>query len=130
LGKLSCDLGGKGKIFSKIVKATWAATKGPYALVYTNPGKSELLEKVRIKGIPHSNEPFLHSESNVVNIDHLEEEKRKEIIQFVDRPFDYRVPTDVIGKKFYMFVDSDGGASFTKHINIDLIQKIMQKEGM
>lgn len=51
IGQLSCDLSDGCEQFSKIVKAIWAAPKGPYSLVYLNPGENVYKEKIRAKGI-------------------------------------------------------------------------------
>jgi hypothetical protein len=51
IGQLSCDLGGKGIVFSKIVKAIFGASKGPYSIVYLNPMETILKEKIRAKGM-------------------------------------------------------------------------------
>ena len=53
IGQLGCDLfdAFTNQQFAKIIRGIWAAPKGPYSLVYVNPGQHIAKEKIRTKGM-------------------------------------------------------------------------------
>jgi hypothetical protein len=133
LGQMSCDLGGfKNNKFAKIVKAVWAAVKGPYSLVYVDPEKPDtIMEKVRVKGIPHrfSNFPHLEEVEWAPDSDTLD--KFNQTMKWVKQPMLYKVPPNIISQRFYVFIsrENPNDITFVKHINYNLIKKMMGKEG-
>ncbi|HKX21144.1 MAG TPA: hypothetical protein VJM74_05690, partial [Nitrososphaeraceae archaeon] len=134
LGQLSCDLHDHCDGFSKIVRAVWSATKGPYSVIYLNPGENKLLEKVRVKGIPHIAKPFLHSKKMEVNVSIRDKENLNHLIRWIESPFKFSVPSNLVKTRFYMFKDLTEGEGrirvvFEEHINADLIQKMMNRTG-
>lgn len=129
LGQLKCDLGPfRNNQFSKILKARWAAVKGPYSIVYLNPGESKLKEKIRVKGIRHRDKPFSHSKDLHVDLPRKDKQKMIEILNWIKDPFHYSLPQDLVKKLYYVYI-TRGSADFLKHLNWDFIKKIMESEG-
>ncbi len=135
IGQLGCDLHDPflNNQFSKIIRGVWAAPKGPYSLIYINPGEAIAKEKIRTKGIPHPEGPFIYEEEIKLNLSTKDLDKMLRAIQWIDRPDSYEVPTDLIGERFYMFKKKDAAnledIYFAKHLNFSLIKQMMQHEG-
>ena len=131
LGQIKCDLNENfthPRSFAKIVKGIWAATKGPYSLIYVLPEDSVLWEKVRVKGIPHPSHPFqyhdplrMHQTQSVLRLYPL-------IERWLQDPMRWDLPCGVIGKQFYYF-KTDEEKYFATHINFKIIEMMMNKEG-
>ena len=141
LGQMKCDLGDfTGGRFSKIVKAAWAAPKGPYSLVYVNPGESVLREKIRCKGIPHPKPPprdtFYYEAEIACEYDQKEEKLLRQVGEWIRQPDQVEVPSGVIGKKYFVFQpaateeDSEPKLVLARHLNIKMIEAMMAREGM
>lgn len=150
LGCLACDLDddfSKTGYPAKIVKFIAGAPKGPYSVVYTKQHpineNLKLMEKIRIKGIPHSSEAFSHIKS-FIYIDDYEDtmEKYERVLRFMKHPHLFQVPSDLIGNKIYYIdypkrreegdecdPDDDNDVhikrTFAKSINFELIEKII-----
>ncbi len=134
LGQLKCDLNSNFRSvndFAKIVKGIWAATKGPYSLVYLLPEpNSEVMEKVKMKGIPHSDKP--HPYFNNIKI--VPTAKEENIIATMDRwlkePTKYNLPGFVIGKQFFIYHNPKSEVMYAvTHVNFRVIRDIMNDEG-
>ncbi len=134
LGQLKCDLNGSFRTvndFAKIVRGIWAATKGPYSLVYLLPDEnSEVMEKVKMKGIPHTDkaQPYFS------NIKIVTTPKQDNIIESMNRwlkePTKYNLPGMVIGKQFYIYYSPSSENMYAvTHINFRVIQDIMKEDG-
>lgn len=146
LGQLSCDMHEwesekevKEAQFSKVVKGIWAAPKGPYSLVYVDPGQKKLMEKIRTKGIPHPMGPFVYRDDNEDKISLSTHKEIKHVINWIENPGQYIIPTQFIGKKFYLYApnreENEQGEKelkcyFAKHLNFTLIQQMMQRDGI
>lgn len=133
LGQMKCDLNdgfSDPRSFAKILRGCWAATKGPYSLQYVLPGEDVVREKVRVKGIPHPDAPFEAFAPLRIRLDTSRERLVERMKRWMEHPFEYELPCQVIGQRFYWFkslVDNDD--YFSAHINFDIIQRIMQKKG-
>ena len=134
LGQLKCDLHSKAshpEEFAKIVKGIWAATKGPYSVLYVLPNAQEkpLMEKVRVKGIPHVGEPFKHYDPIQMHMAEPRERFFAKIRRWVEAPTQWEMPAGVIGERFYhVLVHATGEHYFAKHMNYYIIEQIMQGE--
>lgn len=130
LGQIKCDLfkGFTGTNFAKIVKAIWGATKGPYSLVFMNPGDRTVYEKVKIKGIPHPDKTFKYWSNEQTMINDNEKEIFKCMQDYLDNPSTFLANPRVIGKRFYMF-KYDDRVMFSDHIDYCMIKKMLKKEG-
>ncbi len=134
LGQLKCDLNGKfsddTKEFAKIVSAVWAATKGPYSLAYVLPGQDTVMEKIKVKGIPHIDEPVKYYDPVQFELDADQEMLLKRVKRWLANPHTYQLPGAIIGQKFYLFQDSTKTLSYyAKNINQRMIKLIMKNEG-
>lgn len=150
IGKLSCDIDDsfmKHGNFAKVVRGIWGAPKGPYAIVsmkyHEGNKKGKLMEKIRLKGIPHTNMSFPHENKvfEVTNIDTLKEMEwhmnRIEMFLAGGDGFTFEPVTDMIKKKYYCIKEvldkeeqvKEGNVNeiryFTQFINFHLIQKIV-----
>lgn len=153
LGQLKCDLNDKGRTgeFAKIIRGIWAATKGPYSVLYVLPNdqKKPLMEKVRVKGIPHIGESFKHYDEIRVVLTQPKERLFQQIQQWLRDPEHWDIPMGVIGERFYMIRMLDPAQPpprdmspkqraaweiehsehyFAKHINYEIIEQIMDNE--
>lgn len=137
LGQMSCDLHEwegdeeiKEAAFSKIVKGIWAAPKGPYSLVYLDPGKNRLKEKIRTKGIPHPSGPFLYKERNEVTLDSAQYKELAHVLSWLHEPNLHTIPRNFIGKRFFVFTEQGKDeVSYAKHLTHGLIEKMMARTG-
>lgn len=131
LGQMKCDLSPTffNNQFAKILYAIFGATKGPYSIVYLNRGESKLMEVVKMKGVPHTSKPFSH-DLTFLNLDILPKEKERldDIMRWVEEPFKFSLPTDLVKQRFY-FYKTKGNVFFVKHINCTLIKQILLKAG-
>jgi hypothetical protein len=134
LGQLSCDLHEPNQRgFAKILRGVWAAKKGPYSLVYLGRDERKLKERVRVKGIPHTNEPFDHHEEIEIVYDKDNEEDLQRVfhlVSWVENPYQHNRPMDIVSERLYLYKSNDKEIIyFTKHINLRMIKMMMQKEG-
>jgi len=153
LGQFSCDLGDfKDQVFAKILVGIFAATKGPYSMCFICPkgsgvytdfnekrkkaGLSQvpdggMLEKVRVKGMPHINGPFPWGENIEVELDEMTARNYKRAKAWLDDPFGREIPSDLIGERIYMYRNLYGEEEriFAKHINYEIIRHVMERQG-
>jgi hypothetical protein len=136
LGQLSCDLVERPGAFAKIVRAAWAAPKGPYSLVYVEPtdiGGDMLKEKIRSKGIPMpsgSKGVYQYGERIESVWSEGELNSCDRMLQWIDRPDKHLCPSELIGRRLFLFRDfQEESVFFAKHFNIDIIEKAMNREG-
>lgn len=144
LGQIKCDLNEKftNNEFAKIIRGIWSATKGPYSLVYLLPDDNCPWEKVKMKGIPHSDAPFRHTDELKMKMDVKKSLLLERIKLWLSSPSTYELPAPVIGERFYLYqpaeedyvsLDEKGeaknGAYAAKHINFKMIEMMMKKEG-
>ncbi len=150
LGQMSCDIDSgfsKHSSFAKIVRGIWSAPKGPYSVVFMKYHnvleKGKLMEKIRLKGIPHTDEAVPH-----VNkcFEITSKTDLTEIEWLMNRVYLYFAPkedgielepiTDMIKKRYYCVIETlskedserEGVSEikmFTQFINFDLIRKIV-----
>jgi len=106
----------------------WAAPKGPYSLVYVEPGDDKLKEKIRTKGIPHPSGPFYYQESILAEYVSENFEKLAEIQAWLENPQAYTIPKNFISKRFYLY-ESEFESMLTTRINFELIRHMMAKQG-
>lgn len=141
LGQLSCDLHDweteedfEKLEFSKVIKAVWAGPKGPYSLVYVNPGEKVAKEKIRAKGIPHSKATFKYKEANKLEVEKggQEEMRLTHMMLWLKRPDLYNIPSYLIGKQYYIFtpkeVTKETPIYYAKRLSIQLIEQMMARE--
>lgn len=130
LGQIKCDLNGSfnGNQFAKIVRGVWAATKGPYSLVFLLPGDNVLKEKVKVKGIPHTNAIFKYHDDVQFQLLGKKKDVYEKMVQWLNDPSQYNLPAAVIGTRFYLF-KSPTETYFAKNINFKIIQMLMKNEG-
>jgi hypothetical protein len=134
LGQLKCDLNEdfneETMEWAKIMKGVWAATKGPYSLAYILPGEEIIMEKLKVKGIPHIDKPvpyfdpvkFELSETNAVLMERVK--------KWLDNPNTFQLPGAIIGQKFYLYQSADKLVSYyAKNINGEMIRQMMAQEG-
>lgn len=153
LGQFSCDLSSfENKVFAKILVGIFAATKGPYSLgficppndcIYNNLRKGQystnqqlvvdgcLLEKTRIKGMPHVNGPYLFGESIQLDMNGMNVGNYKRAKKWLKDPFNREIPSDLIGQRIYMYRNLQGKEEriFAKHINYEMIKHVMLRQG-
>lgn len=131
LGQIKCDLnpnfGNPGR-FAKIVRAIWGATKGPYSLVFVLPDDHILTEKVKMKGIPHTDKFFKHHDDERKILAEEEKDLFNRMDTWLIDPLKYKCPADVISKRFYLFKTKEQ-MYFAGHVNFKMIKKIMKREG-
>lgn len=130
LGQLKCDLNDKGRTgeFAKIVRGVWAATKGPYSVLYVLPNDQmkPLMEKVRVKGIPHVGESFQHYDPIQLVVEQPRERLFWKLKKWVEDPLRWELPAGVVAQRFYHVTRSDGSHYFAKHMNFNIICAIME----
>jgi hypothetical protein len=133
LGQIKCDLNKKfthPRSFAKIVKGIWAATKGPYSLVYVLPDSNILWEKVRVKGIPHASESFQYHDPLRMHQTQSKLRLYPLFKRWLNDPQRWDLPCGVIGQRFYYFKSLvDKEKYFAAHINHHIIELLMKKEG-
>lgn len=135
LGQLKCDLNDEWRSeedFAKIIKAAWAATKGPYALLYVLPDEQHkpLMEKGRSKGIPHDEHPHPHYDELRVMMSKERADLALAMRRWSRDPQCWDLPCGVVGERFYYYQSSDGTEEYyAKSINLTMIQKMMHKQG-
>lgn len=135
LGQLKCDLNDEWRDesdFAKIIKAAWAATKGPYALLYVLPNAQNrpLMEKGRSKGIPHDEHPHPHYDELRIVMDKKRQGLALAMRRWAEDPQCWDLPCGVVGERFYYYRSADEKEEYyAKSINLTMIQKMMQKEG-
>lgn len=133
LGQLSCDLGDfKNNKFAKIVKAIFAAPKGPYSIVYIE--NETLLEKTRVKGMPHTNLEFAYEEDIKRELNGLEENQLHRVLEWFKNPSTNPIPSDLIGNRIYCYHDLTNGEDksddyYARHINFNIIDQVLTREG-
>ncbi len=104
-------------------------------MVFVNPGKDVLLEKIRTKGIPHPSGPFPYQESIVSEVKEDTIAKLEEIQLWLENPQTYTIPKNFISKRLYVYEmfghDSydDGESTLTTRINFEMIQSMMARTG-
>lgn len=133
LGQLKCDLNEKSSFpgeFAKIIRGVWAATKGPYSLLYVLPNEQMLpvMEKVRVKGIPHVGKPFKHYDPIQLQLEEPRARLFAKIQRWLEDPLRWELPMGVIAQRFYMVKRADGTHYFAKHMNFDIIVSLMQQQ--
>jgi hypothetical protein len=134
LGQLKCDLNSNFRAvddFAKIVKGIWAATKGPYSLVYLLPDKdSEVMEKVKMKGIPHTDKPQPYYSNIRIVTSPAQENMIATMDRWLKEPTYYNLPGNVIGKQFYIYHNPKSEAMYAvTHVNFRVIRDIMKDDG-
>lgn len=129
LGQLKCDLEGSVNRPSKVVKAIFAATKGPYSIVFIRDGNDHLEEKVRVKGIPHMKDYFRHGENLNLILTSEQKEKFENAKNFIRNPLYYAPPSNLISKRFYFYKVDENNFYFARHIDYFMIEKIMENNG-
>lgn len=138
LGQIKCDLNedySTPESFAKIVRGIWAATKGPYSLLYVLPNAQQkpLMEKVRVKGIPHDGAPFPHYQPLQLILTEARHRTVKAMKRWLKNPLHWDLPCGIIGSRFYLYQAKDdplGEPYFARAINFNMIQKMMRKEGI
>ncbi len=150
LGQLSCDLDEefKNNNCGKILKAIFAAVKGPYSIIYKLADNGPLREKIRVKGIPHTSpkDNFIYQEETELDMTSHEQVENAiklfKIQNWLDYPEYFPVPTDCITSRFYRFKkvyttkeeedeDCDNQQIwFHSHINFAIIEAIMHHKGI
>lgn len=129
LGQFSDDLeyaeGDRTTIrFAKILKCIFGAPKGPYSIVYTKG--SLLYEKIRIKGIPHTNAAIPHTD--IIEKETLSAERIAWLFEYLENPEITRIPSFMIGTRLY-YLEDDEGYLFSEYINYEIIHELLYGDG-
>lgn len=132
LGQLSCDLSdATDGSFAKVLTGIWAAPKGPYTLGFVCPNSDGAIkEKVKAKGIPHPSGPFPYGEEIKVVFDEKGQDLSDRVLKWIKEPSKYTPPIDDIKARFYHYQSDDGLLNyFAKHVNHDMIKRLLAREG-
>lgn len=103
--------------------------RGPSKPMVVGSTPSESIFFLTSLGIPHPEGPFIYGENVDFTLCEKNKSLMKRLIQWMNEPSRYLVPTDIIGKRFYMYYTEDGEIIFTKNMNHSLIKKMMERKG-
>jgi hypothetical protein len=104
--------------------------------VYLAPGSSQLMEKIRVKGIPHASGPFKYLEEIELEYSDEAQDMVVRMMKWVEDPEHCEVPSDFIKERMYLFRPKDEEGEvikdevyFARHINFQHIRMMMAGEG-